>query len=90
MNKMLDPKSLDQIEHEVADWEANEVAAFVKKQAERKSQFFTIGDFPVNRVYTAADRHQDFTAADTLTGDPVLPGFTVSLAQLFAELDRHG
>jgi Uma2 family endonuclease len=42
------------------------------------------------RVYTAADRYQDFTAADTLTGDPVLPGFIVSLAQLFAELDRHG
>ena len=26
MNKMLEPKSLDQLEHEVADWEANEVA----------------------------------------------------------------
>jgi Uma2 family endonuclease len=42
------------------------------------------------RAYTATDHYQDFTAADTLTGEPVLPGFTVSLAQLFAELDRHG
>ena len=42
------------------------------------------------RVYPAPDRHQDLTAADTLSGDPVLPGFAVSLAELFAELDRHG
>jgi Uma2 family endonuclease len=42
------------------------------------------------RVYSAADRHQDFTAADTLTGGNVLPGFSLPLAQLFAELDRHG
>jgi methylmalonyl-CoA mutase cobalamin-binding domain/chain len=68
MNKMLDPKSLDQLEIEVADWEANEVAAFQKKQAERKQQFFTIGDFPVKRVYTAAD------IADTPIEDIGLPG----------------
>ena len=42
------------------------------------------------RIYTAIDQFRDLTATDTLTGDPVLPGFTVSLAQLFAELDRHG
>ena len=68
MNKMLEPKSLDQLEHEVADWEANEVSAFLKKQAERKEQFFTIGDFPVKRVYTAAD------IADTPIEDIGLPG----------------
>src|SRR6266566_5855528 len=55
MNKMLDAKSLDQLEDEVASWEANEVASFLKKQAERKEAFFTIGDIPVKRVYTAAD-----------------------------------
>jgi Uma2 family endonuclease len=27
--------------------------------------------------------------ADTLTGDPVLPGFTLPMRQLFAELDPH-
>lgn len=68
MNKMLDPNSLDQLAGEVADWEANEVAAFLKKQAERKSEFFTIGDFPVKRTYTAAD------IADTPVEDIGLPG----------------
>ena len=42
------------------------------------------------RVYTAPEEHEDLTAADTLRGDPVLPGFTLPLQQLFAELDRHG
>ena len=55
MNGMLDPKSLEQLSSEIADWEANEVAAFLRKQAERKSAFFTTGDIPVQRVYTAAD-----------------------------------
>ena len=68
MNKMLDPKSLDRLESEVADWEANEVAAFLKKQAERKEAFFTTGDIPVKRVYTAAD------IADTPIEDIGLPG----------------
>ena len=42
------------------------------------------------RVYTALDQFCDLSADDTLTGDPVLPGFTLPLAKLFAELDRHG
>ena len=40
---------------ELADWEANEVALFLRKQAERKNEFFTLGDIPVKRTYTAAD-----------------------------------
>lgn len=68
MNRMLDPKSLDRIESEVADWEKNEVAAFLKKQAERKEIFFTTGDIPVKRVYTAVD------IADTPIEDIGLPG----------------
>ena len=68
MNKMLDPKSLDQLEKEVSSWEANEVATFVKKQAERRPQFFTTGDIPVKRVYTAAD------VAETPIEDIGLPG----------------
>ncbi len=68
MSEMLDPKSRDQLESEVASWEANEVAAFLKKQAERKPQFFTIGDIPVKRTYTAAD------IADTPLEDIGLPG----------------
>jgi 2-hydroxyisobutanoyl-CoA mutase large subunit len=55
MNKILDLKSLDQLEGEVASWEAREVAAFLRKQAERKEQFFTTGGIAVKRTYTAAD-----------------------------------
>jgi 2-hydroxyisobutanoyl-CoA mutase large subunit len=68
MNKMLDPKSLDRLESEIADWEAGEVAAFLKKQAERREQFFTTGDIPLKRTYTAAD------IADTPIEDIGLPG----------------
>ena len=42
------------------------------------------------RAYTAADRFTDLSAADALDGGDVLPGFTLPLADLFAELDRHG
>jgi methylmalonyl-CoA mutase N-terminal domain/subunit len=55
MNRMLDPKSLEEVADETADWEQNEVAAFLRKQAERRQQFFTTGDIPLKRVYTAAD-----------------------------------
>ncbi len=42
-------------------------------------------------IYTQVDPSDGvLTAADTLLGDPVLPGFTLNLAELFAELDRHG
>ncbi len=41
-------------------------------------------------VYTATDAYTDYSATDSIKGEPVLPGFTLSLAQLFAELDRHG
>jgi methylmalonyl-CoA mutase cobalamin-binding domain/chain len=68
MNRTLDPRSLDQLAGEIVDWEANEVASFLKKQAERKEQFFTIGDIPVKRTYTAAD------IAETPIEDIGLPG----------------
>jgi Uma2 family endonuclease len=41
-------------------------------------------------VYTSPTDATRLTEADTLDGGPVLPGFTLPLAQLFAELDRHG
>ena len=56
------------IRTEVQDWEANEVAAFLRKQKERKSEFFTLDDIPVKRTYTAAD------LADTPAEDIGLPG----------------
>jgi 2-hydroxyisobutanoyl-CoA mutase large subunit len=68
MSKTLEPDALDRLSGEIADWESKEVAAFLKKQAERKPQFFTTGDIPVKRVYTAAD------IADTPLEDIGLPG----------------
>jgi methylmalonyl-CoA mutase cobalamin-binding domain/chain len=64
----LDPNLAEKLERERADWEANEVASFLEKQAERREQFFTIGDFPLRRVYTAAD------VAGTPVEDIGLPG----------------
>jgi len=55
MNEIFDPKSLCTLQNEIADWEKNEVAAFLKKQAERKPQFFSGSDIPLKRAYTAAD-----------------------------------
>jgi 2-hydroxyisobutanoyl-CoA mutase large subunit len=64
----LDADIAARVGNEEKDWETREVAAFLKKQAERKEQFFTTGDFPVKRVYTAAD------VAATPIEDIGLPG----------------
>ena len=42
------------------------------------------------RVYSAADDYHDLTAADTLSGGDILPGFSLPLHDLFAELDQRG
>jgi Uma2 family endonuclease len=42
------------------------------------------------RVYTSETAVGELSAADTLDGGAVLPGFTLPLAQLFDQLDRHG
>ncbi len=41
-------------------------------------------------VYTAPEGPTVLTEADTLDGGAVLPGFTLSLRDLFGELDRQG
>jgi Uma2 family endonuclease len=41
-------------------------------------------------VHTSPTDATHLTEADTLDGGSVLPGFTLPLAQLFAELDRRG
>ncbi len=41
-------------------------------------------------VYTDVDDHVILSENDTLDGNPVLPGFTLPLRELFAELDRQG
>ena len=68
MNETFTQNSLEKLRSEIEGWEGNEVAAFLNRQAERKEQFFTIGDFPVQRVYTAAD------IAETPLEDIGLPG----------------
>jgi methylmalonyl-CoA mutase cobalamin-binding domain/chain len=68
MTSLIDRTTVDALRSEVADWEEKEVGAFMKKQAERKPAFFTLGDIPVKRVYTAAD------AAETPIEDIGLPG----------------
>jgi Uma2 family endonuclease len=40
-------------------------------------------------VYTSPDEFTECGASDSLTGGEVLPGFTLSLSELFAELDRQ-
>src|SRR5260370_10703558 len=48
---------------------------------------------PKNRtveVFTAADQSTRLNENQTLDGGNVLPGFTLSLSQLFGELDRQG
>ncbi|MCC6006602.1 MAG: methylmalonyl-CoA mutase family protein [Rhodobacteraceae bacterium] len=60
--------SPEEIEAQRKDWEENELAGFLARAPERRDQFYTIGDFPVKRVYTAAD------IADTPAEDIGLPG----------------
>lgn len=73
MNEMIKETTMNEsviegLRAEERDWEANEVAQFLRKQAERKEHFFTLGDIPVKRVYTAAD------LAETPLEDIGLPG----------------
>ena len=42
------------------------------------------------RVYFLPTDLLKLSAAETLDGGTVLPGFSIPLAQLFAELDRQG
>jgi methylmalonyl-CoA mutase N-terminal domain/subunit len=67
-NKGHFTKDIGEIRAEQQDWERNEVAQFLRKQAELKSDFFTIGDIPVKRTYTSADLE------DTPIDDIGLPG----------------
>jgi Uma2 family endonuclease len=41
-------------------------------------------------VYKSVTEVTTLTATDALEGGTVLPGFTLSVQDLFAELDRHG
>jgi 2-hydroxyisobutanoyl-CoA mutase large subunit len=68
MSDTIDRITPAELERQVAEWEAGEVASFVQRAPERKEQFFTLGDIPVKRTYTAAD------IAGTPADDIGLPG----------------
>jgi methylmalonyl-CoA mutase cobalamin-binding domain/chain len=65
---LLQNGPLERLRQDLKDWEEREVSAFLRKQAERKEAFFTLGDVPLKRVYTAAD------LAETPEEDIGLPG----------------
>lgn len=69
------------------------------EMAARRGDYFNAGTRlfwevdPVGRtvvVYTSLTQSSTLAVGDTLDGAPALPGFTLPLAELFAELDRHG
>ena len=68
MHKTTSQISTEEIVAETADWETNEVASFLARTPEIKEQFYTLGGFPVQRTYTAAD------IANTPAEDIGLPG----------------
>jgi methylmalonyl-CoA mutase N-terminal domain/subunit len=49
------PKTVPEIRAEQDHWERTEVAQFLRKQAELRNQFSTLGNIPVKRTYTVAD-----------------------------------
>src|SRR3990172_3671027 len=59
---------IKQLENQIKTWESSELAAFIKRQPEHKSEFLTYGGFPQKRVYTALD------SQDTPIEDIGLPG----------------
>lgn len=71
-----------------------------KREMERKRrEFFDAGTSlvwmvdPKSRtvaVYTSVTEFRVLTVDDVLDGGTVLPGFTLAVRDLFAELDRHG
>jgi len=68
MSRTISQISSDEIAQETVKWEADELAGFLKRVPERKDQFYTLGDIPVKRTYTAAD------IANTPAADIGLPG----------------
>ncbi|WP_435104033.1 methylmalonyl-CoA mutase family protein [Arhodomonas sp. AD133] len=67
-SKLYDDAALTRIDTERRDWEANEVAGFIRRMPERKSEYRTGSGLPVNRIYTPVD------IAETGYEDIGLPG----------------
>ena len=68
MSKTISQSTPEEIAKAAKEWEENEVASFIARAPETKEAYYTLGDFPVKRTYTAAD------IADTPAEDIGLPG----------------
>jgi 2-hydroxyisobutanoyl-CoA mutase large subunit len=68
MADTIDRVTPEELDRQVREWETGEVAEFLKRAPERREEFFTLGDIPVKRTYTAAD------IAGTPVEDIGLPG----------------
>ncbi|KAB7622796.1 methylmalonyl-CoA mutase family protein [Alkalilimnicola sp. S0819] len=68
MTKPFDSAAIQSIDKQVRDWEANEVASFIKRAPESKSEYLTGSGMPVQRTYTPLD------IKDTSYEDIGLPG----------------
>jgi methylmalonyl-CoA mutase N-terminal domain/subunit len=66
--KLYNDAEIARIEDAQENWQDNEVAGFVRRMPERKTEYFSGSGLPVNRVYTPAD------VADTGFDDIGLPG----------------
>lgn len=65
---MFDPQEVKRIAAMREDWEEKEVASFVKRQPEGRSEYFSASGLPLKRVYTPED------VADTPFEEIGLPG----------------
>src|SRR4029434_11196598 len=52
---MSDPRALERQVAEKAEWEARELAEFIRRQPETRSQYRTGSGLPLQRLYTPAD-----------------------------------
>ncbi len=101
-DRLPDRRMPDQAIPEIAPEIAVEVLSEsnTKKEMEiKRNEYFRIGVRlvweidPESRtvaVYTSPGNFTVLKQSDALGGDPVLPGFSMKLADLFGELDQHG
>ena len=52
---VFDRDAIDRLSDQFESWERNEVASFIAKAPERRSEFRTLGGLAVKRVYTPLD-----------------------------------
>ncbi|MFB4202365.1 putative methylmalonyl-CoA mutase large subunit [wastewater metagenome] len=67
-SELYNDAAVSRIDAERRDWEDNEVAGFIRRMPESRSEYRTGAGLPVNRVYTPVD------IADTDYADIGLPG----------------